>query len=180
MLRVFCLACDLRKKARKHPSLVRMKALLNYFKSPRVSCRGNETEIHSSSDIWDHLRVQLYSQDRVIICRKEEKKTKSRENRKIWTQLKLDLETVDRLNDMVMNVQEQWITPSEFKINRYNTICWRVTERRSKNTIVAIVLQDLNDGNFVFSVGGDWPHRPTTKYTSRDSLIEILVRIFPP
>jgi hypothetical protein len=116
----------------------------------------------------------------VMVFRKQVKKMKSRENKKIITQLSLEMETADRLNNMVIDVLEEWFTPTEFEIFRYNPICWRVKERQSTKTIIAVVLQDLNDGNFAFTVGGDWPYRPTTQDTTKESLLEVLERIFPP
>jgi hypothetical protein len=50
--------------------------------------------------------MELHSQDRVMVCRQELEKIKSREIKQIITQLRLDLETSDRLNNMVMDVLE--------------------------------------------------------------------------
>ena len=103
---------------------------------------------------------------------------KSGHNNKIDEKVRQEMETAEQLNNMVMDVLMKCFIPTEYEILRANPICWRVIKRKSTTTVVAVVLEDLNNGTYAFTVG-DWPYRPTTEDTSRESLIEILQRLFP-
>jgi len=104
----------------------------------------------------------------------------SRNNDEIIAKIHQEMKMADELSDMIVDVLMSWFEPTEYEVFRDNPICWRVREQRSAKTMIAVVLEERSEGTYAFTVGGDWSHRPTTQDTSKESLIEILLKIFPP
>ena len=100
------------------------------------------------------------------------------ENDRLVGKIQQHESAADELSEMVLEVLATWFTPPEYEVQRDNPICWRVRECLSAKTIVALVLEDLEDGSFAFTVGGDWTTRPSTRDTSRDGLFELLQSTF--
>jgi hypothetical protein len=102
-----------------------------------------------------------------------------KKTKEVSGQVDHEIALADELSEMIETVLMSWFEPPDFEVYRYTPICWRVRELKSASVVIAVVLEKQSEDTYYYTVGGDWPHRPTSKDTSRESLIEILNRLFP-